>query len=400
MKRRQAFTLAAATLQLLMGGFLFAEDTDENDQALREWVNTRRQVSVKELGGSLSLTGDVHAEMQAASETVGGKQQRGHGSPTQAPSAFFDVEASILLDYRAERTWGSIKLKFDNDAGIFNGTKSKISLDRAYLGARALAGDNYTFDIEAGRRKLNQIFDSRVEFDSLFDGILFRYDLATYPIGDFYMRVGTFIINEKRQQYGYVGEIGLLQIGNTGFYTKYSVIDWDTKGSIPTQDFDFIVNQWIFGYKITPQKFNHVIEIYLAGLYNPAARKLAISNHQKQNYGGYIGIFSGELKRKGDWSIDANYQVVAAQVIPDFDAGGIGLGNVAGGGFYSTGHVPNTRKSATGNVNYRGFTITLQYLFTNNLNVFQSYSQSITLDSAIGPFRRYRSYELDLIYLW
>jgi len=40
----------------------------------------------------------------------------------------------------------------------------------------------------------------------------------------------------------------------------------------------------------------------------------------------------------------------------------------------------------------------LQYMLTNNLNLFQEWSQSITLDDHIGPFRRYKQYELELIY--
>ena len=59
-----------------------------------------------------------------------------------------------------------------------------------------------------------------------------------------------------------------------------------------------------------------------------------------------------------------------------------------------------TRKTAEGNVNFRGYMMTLQYLITNNLNVFQTFSQSITLDSHIGPFRQYKMYELDMIYIW
>ena len=118
----------------------------------------------------------------------------------------------------------------------------------------------------------------------------------------------------------------------------------------------------------------------------------------------------GELKKKNDWSLDINYQVVQAQAVPDYDSSGIGLGNSLGSGFYwvhnpspgpgSGPFMPATRKTAEGNVNFRGYLITLQYLITNNLNVFQTFSQSITLDSHIGPFRQYKMYELDMIYIW
>ena len=52
-----------------------------------------------------------------------------------------------------------------------------------------------------------------------------------------------------------------------------------------------------------------------------------------------------------------------------------------------------------GNVNYRGYTLRVQYLLTNNLfNLFQSWQQSQTLNAQIGPYRRFKQYEIDFIY--
>jgi hypothetical protein len=117
---------------------------------------------------------------------------------------------------------------------------------------------------------------------------------------------------------------------------------------------------------------------------------------------GYVGFSIGELKKKGDWAFDINYQVVEAQSIPDFDVQGIGLGNAADTGFYTatikgTGD-PNTRKTAGGNTNYRGFQLTLDWLLTNQLDFQQSWQQSITLQKNIGKFHRYKQYEIEFIY--
>ncbi|MGC1878730.1 MAG: hypothetical protein WA347_03705 [Rhabdochlamydiaceae bacterium] len=418
MKKNQFLHRFYLCATCLLSSSLFAstiEDSDDIDQkdvnAVREWINTKRQVTVRELGGALSISGEVRTEFQSTAEVLNGIKQRGHGAPIfndrkdPLPTNGFDIEVNIMMDYRTDNSWGSIKLEFDNDAGIDSGTFNKIKLERAYWGVRAIDGDTYSFDIELGRRRMSSIVDSKIEFNNFFDGIWFRYDQGYDPIGDLYLHAGVFIINENKNQFGYLGEFGILNIGGTGFYTKYSLTDWDTKdfhNKIQNRRFDFIVSQVILGYKFLPSRLQKIVQIYLAGLWNSAARKLKISNHKRANWGGYIGFSIGELKKQGDWAFDINYQVLAAQCVPDFDVQGIGLGNAANTGFYSGnirgGGGANTRKTAGGGVNYRGFQMTLDYLLTNQLNMQQSWQQSITLDDAIGPFHRYKQYEIEFIY--
>jgi len=216
--------------------------------------------------------------------------------------------------------------------------------------------------------------------------------------------LGAFMVNEKKDQAAYVGELGILNVAGTGFYSKYSLINWDTKNThaIP-EEFHFIVSQVIMGYKFIPQPWDRVVTIYLGGLYNHRARKIALTDHRRANFGGYLGFAIGQLKKAGDWNFEANYQVLAAQAVPSFDVSGVGMNAAKGKNFYS--HevggklVPykNSNKPK-GNVNYRGFKLVLQYMLTNNLNLFQEWSQSITLDDHIGPFRRYKLYEIELIY--
>lgn len=382
------------------------EDMDTQDiQALREWINTKRQVTVKEIGGALSLSGEVRAEFQKTNEVLNGVKQRGQGAATPLNSNAYDVEVNLMLDYRADRTWAAIKLEFDNDAGIFGGTLNKIKLEKAYFGVRLIDQDTYTIDIETGRRKMGTILDSKLEFSSFFDGVWFKYDHALRDIGALYLHVGAFIINERQNHYGYVGEMGMLDILNSGFYTKYSFIAWDTKrfeNRIREERFDFLISQLILGYKFIPKPLNKMTIIYLGGLYNHAAKPIRISNHKESNFGGYLGFSIGELKKRGDWALDMNYQVLGAQAVPDFDVSGIGLGNAPNLGFYTinvdgTGG-PTTRKTAAGNGNYRGYSVTFDYLITSNLTFEQQWQQAITLDRDIGPFRRFKQYEIEFIY--
>jgi hypothetical protein len=400
------FTAFLATAGIYADTIERSDNLDDRDiDALREWINTKRQVTVKEIGGALSISGEVRTEFQSTNERINGIRQRGSGGATDLNSQAYDVEVNLMLDYRSDRTWAAIKLEFDNDAGIFRGTLNKLKLEKGYFGVRIVDKDTFSSDIELGRRKMSTFLDSKVEFSSFFDGIVFKYDQGLESIGDFYIHTGVFVIDERKDQYGYLGEIGLMDIGNSGFYTKYSCIDWDTKhysDPVRKHRFDFIVSQLILGYKFIPQRLNKIVVLYLAGLYNHMAKPLDITNNEKQPWGGYLGFSIGELKKKGDWAFDANYQLLQAQSVPDFDVSGIGFGNAPNLGFYSVNidgsGGPTTQASAAGNTNYRGFSLTLDYLLTNNLTFEQQWQQTITLDDNIGPFRQFKQYEIEFIY--
>lgn len=113
----------------------FDDKQTENDMdALRRWLQDKRLVSLKELGGDLSISGEVRTEAQFMNEkraTQGSNnfiQQRGMNSATGKPSLAWDVEFNLMLDYHTERTWAAMKLEFDNDMGIRSGTVNKIRL--------------------------------------------------------------------------------------------------------------------------------------------------------------------------------------------------------------------------------------------------------------------------------
>ncbi len=406
-------TAYLVTSFFLMGtGLLYSIDessTEDIDiEALRDWVNTKRQVTVKELGGNLSISGEVRTEMQITSEKRNGIKQRGaNGAVSGVPSDTYDIEVNLLLDYRTDRTWATAKIEFDDNAGAISGDFSGIALERAFLGFRMINKDTFTVDLEFGRRNFGYTFDSRIEFGSFMDGIMLKYDHAFDQAGDFYFHGGPFLIDERDDHYGYVGEFGLLNILNTGLYSKYSLINWNTKhftekDQIKQRFYRFTNSQGIIGYKFQPKWLGKMITIYSAFLYNHAAHRLEVASDKKANMAGYGGFSVGEIRKKGDWSFDINYQVVGAQSIPEFDVSGIGRGNAAKVGFYSdrtrARGDSTTRETAVGGTNYKGVAMQLLYLATNNITVFQSWQQSINLNDNIGPFIRYKQYELELIY--
>ncbi|MBS0624701.1 MAG: hypothetical protein JSS32_01465 [Verrucomicrobia bacterium] len=416
---------------LLLSAPVFAQsgassnNSDRNDMdALRRWIQDKRMVTVKELGGDLSLSCEVRTEFQDTSEINNGSEVRtSDGKPPQA----WDVEVNLMIDYRTDRTWSAIKLEYDNDMGTFSGTDTKLKLEKAYAGGRLIAGDTFTWDAEVGRRYLNNVYDSKLEFASRFDGVLLRFSKAFENIGDFYATPGLIIVNDKFNHYAYATEIGALKIANTGMYLKSSAVYWYKGPShYATNRFRYCVAQLLPFYQFYPEWFGkRLVKIYAAGLWNMMAKKLRLPNPgtdpsaaftnssvvtyttypSRQNFGWYAGLALGTVKKAGDWAVEANFQWLQAQAVPDFDASGVGRGNSSKVGLFlinqdasaSKTNLTNTT-TAVGNGNFYGFEVDALYAFTNNLTMEQNLKVSWTLDRDIGPDINYRQWEIEFIY--
>jgi len=394
------FSTSLLAQQLEMEGKLEERDME----ALIQWIRGKRLVTVKEIGGDLSLSGEVRTEMQATSEVKNGIKQRGPKGVTPKPACALDAEVNLMLDYRTERTWASIKLEFDNDMGTQSGTTNKIALEKAYFGGRMIAGNSFTLDGELGRRNLMNVFESVVEFASIFDGAVLKFNKVFNSIGDFYINGGTFLINDRNYHLGYVAEMGLLRIGNTGFFSKCSLISWEKHlfKSDKNPRWNFLIGQALVGYQITPQNWQKLIKIYLAGLVNFAAQRLPVTNNQLARTAWYAGMSVGKIIKEGDWAFDINYQWVQAQAVPDYDSAGIKRGNAENVGMYTmsidgVGN-PTTSKTAVGNENFCGLQIEALYAITNGLTMLYNFKYSNTLNLDIGPDLKYRQFEIEFIY--
>ena len=386
----------------------FGGKQEEPDMdALKKWIQNKRLVTVKEIGGDLSVSGEVRTEMQGTHEEKNGIKQRGSHGATRRPSIAYDVEFNLMMDYRSERSWASVKIEFDNDMGTVSGTVNKLALERAYLGGRIIPGETFILDAELGRRNLFNIYDSKIEFSSIFDGLLIKLNKSFESIGNFYLNSGVFIVNDRKNHYGYVSELGMLRVGNTGAYIKYSIIDWkkhySDKHPLENLAFNYINSQLILGFQgEIPKWKKKFLKVYFGGLLNHAAKKIKLTKNRRENWGTFFGVSLGELRKKGDWALDTNYQIVCAQAVPDFDSAGIKRGNAQGIGLYSYGRYgrghATTNKTAVGECNFRGWIIEFLYGFTNNLTMLQNFQISRTLNCDIGPLIRYYQYEMEFIY--
>ena len=399
--------LSLCTVLLLpLFGDLQPSKVDDLD-ALKAWIAAKRQVTIKESAGNLSISGDVRAEYLSNHENKNGCRNIGMGSQLPGVSQNqFDVEFNLLLDYRTNDTWGSVKVEFDNDMGALKGSLNRLSLERALVGGRFYQGDNFTIDAEFGRRHLLFSFDSRMQFASFMDGAFFRYSHLLPNYASFYLQGGPFVVNEQMNQFAYIVEASALDILNTGGYLKYSLIDWDTKklgSEIASKEFSFMVHQISGGYNFSPSFLEKPCTIYSAFLINSSAKQHAFLEDKLLNKGFYVGMSIGKIKRKGDWSFDLNYQYAQPQTIPDFDVAGIGTGNSDKIGLYSytinDRKVATTRENAAGRSNFQGIKAELLLGVSQNFTISQSVKLSRSLEYLPTQYK-YGQYRLELIYSW
>jgi hypothetical protein len=394
-------------LFIFSAGLFAAGNEDLNIEALKEWIATKRALTVEERGGALSISGDVHVEYIALSEQRNGYKNIGSGSynPLIAEDQF-DIEFNFAMDFRTDITWGSVKVEFDNNAGIANASFNSISLERAFFGMRLAETDDSTTDLEFGRRFIGYTFDSQIQFGALMDGILLKYNRSMSTIGDFYLFASPFIVDELKTHISFVAEIGLLNIGNTGFYTKYSLIDWATKNynnKILNRLHNYINSQFLLGYRFKAPFFDAVTVGYAAFLVNSAAKPLEALGNRRDNLAGYIGFQMGEIRKKNDWSMDFNMQIVEPQSIPYKDFTGIGITDPGGIGLFALlpdgSGIEKIKEKAISNGNYYGASLNFLYAIENSLTLVQSFSISRPYVTLPKKFY-FQKYKIELVYAW
>lgn len=456
-----------------------------DDQPVREFVESKENIDVKEKSKNLEISGDVRFEWRSIQEkgVVFYKEEDSGDPEYDVPSSSlprkyrylrggdhvdkdgipistndFDVEFNLKIKYTFKDAWCKAHLQFDNPAGIrgrnpcfgsfpvFNREGSEVvetiprdsrwaikgsgegmflTLKRAYIGYNIYADGKHRLDIEIGRQKLDDIFDSEIEFTSRFDGVLLRYATAVEEIFDWYITAGAFVIDERVNHFGYVGEIGFLDIYDTGLDVRYSLIDWQKRGKnrcfiINPLGAKFLNSQISLAYTFSRTVFCKEIPIELYGgfLVNHAARGNKFTRGKKKNLGWYAGVYIGNVDKKGDWSIDIEYVGVQAQAVPEYDVGSIGRGNVLDENLLDIlNQVPPLSRSDSfssssfdsssefvglfprrGNTNFIGWRFEFLYAITDNFSIDFIYEFSNEEDRHIGGRHHYRDFEIEAIY--
>lgn len=389
---------------------------DENyiDQhILRDFIESRGLIACRQKSGLLTIAGDARARWSSTIENVNHQAKRGVGTGT--PVNIFKSEVNLFFDYETDRAWASTKLRWANIDGRDGGTPTKVEMDRAFIGYDFYNCGPTDFYLEVGRSRLDFMFESRVEFTSIFDGIHLYYTNCWPSVCTFIAHGGPFVGDAYSYYFPWVAEFFFKELGGTDWGIKYSIIDWNSDGSTrkfgkakdspdsikDNPRYRFTISQLILGYQSSIDFLRcKTFYGYAAVLANTAAKKNVTTNFEYLNKAWYIGFTLGKLCKACDWSWDLNYQYVQAQAIPEFDLSGIGHGNV-GGDYFSDAIINGFGPGiARGFTNYKGWSTTFLFAMTDSLSLRAVAQESRPCDKSIGGEFHYASFEMSVIYAW
>ncbi len=335
----------------------------------------------------------------------------------------FDIEFNLRFDYICDRTWAVAHLDFDNSAGVDgndrsckcnpgalkgSGSDNSVCLKKAYMGYNVYECHDARFDVELGRRNLYNVFDSRIQFLSRFDGLTLKYSDKLEYVGDWYWNAAGFVVDERVNHLAWVTEVGFLDIMDSKIDLKYSFIDWRKNGKTRcsirhARGNNFLISQWTAAYHLDKCIFNTPAKLYGAVLKNHSGVRIHLpsdkcdkcvgnkvrSSIKGQPWGWYVGFVVGEVVHEGDFALSIQYEWVGATAMPDEDASGIGVGNVLNNSFTENGR---------GNTNYKGVMIEFLYALTDNLSIDTILECSKEIKKSIGGRHHYSKIEVEAIY--
>lgn len=414
-------------------------ETDSQDiesEPFEELEEFERREAAIENKGKISITADVRFRWTPQAKKTYGFQTRGSaavnpvqvsgakptatlpvGTPIAAPTNFYQGETNLYLDFDGGKDWVETQIQFKNNLGIESGTSNGVSMRKAWIGYSFYEDCLTEIYLELGRKGLSSIFDSRIQFDNTFDGILFTYDREFKCVGNLKVYGGPFIVDYRTNHYAWVGEADFEDIAGTGFYTKYSWIKWkkqgvDRNGVKDSPNYRFINSQIMVGYDFCPDIVGCNTGIYGAYLINHAAKRVTSSNFGKHNQAWYVAAEIGKLGKQGDWLFDVCYQDVGYQAVPNIDMSGIGRGNSTGRG--DTAAVANPwdpslftvpsdvnlvpAAQAEGNTNYRGVEVRTYYGVTDRITLKATSDYSWQKFVTIGGTNKFLKFDLQIIY--
>jgi Putative porin len=394
----------------------FDQDLDERDwDALYDYINTKRTINVQEKSCNLTISGDVRAQWKRkCEEDMYGRIWRDNKGTIGEPDYKYfgknkyNMEFNLRFDYVCDRAWAVAHLQFDNSGGVCSdhhrkrdpegmhgsGSGCDIDLKKAYIGYNLCCDGCTRFDIEVGRRRLYQVFDSNVQFLSRFDGFLLKYDSCCECLGDWYIHGAGFIVDSRTDHYAWVIEGGVYDVCNTGVDVKYSFVDWTKSGKNICRVKDaigsrFRNSQFTVYYHFNPEYLCMPAKAFAAVLWNHDAY---VPDHEpKANVAWYAGFTIGEVVYEGDWAFNVQYQWVEARAVPDDDVSGIGNGNCYNNSFTEVG---------IGNTNYKGWRLEALYAFTDNISfdMRAEWSRAIEQNDYFGGKHGFSQVRLEAIY--
>lgn len=375
--------------------------------ALRDFLHSKRNLDLLDKITHLSFAGDVRSGWRHTTEKLCGRQLRGTDflDPDGIPYSrnAFNVEFNFIVEYETERTWAVAHLDYDNSAGIDqaccccddqarkdgcvttcpratpairdlchrhckkhkhqrmhgSGTEDDIDLKRCYFGYQFYKDHCSEIDVELGRRKMYDVFESDIQFNTRFDALVIEGGTTLENIGKIYAKAAGFVVDQRINHFAWGAEIGMLNIMDIGLDFKYSLVDWQRTGHDRchfriSEAFRYLNSQVILTYHFKKEWLCHPAAVYAAGVWNHAARR-----QNSDALGWYAGFMIGEVDKEGDWALELEYQWVGPEAIAWDDQNGIGVGDILAN--FCGGPGPT--------YGYQGWQLDTLYALTDNITI-------------------------------
>lgn len=378
--------------------------------------------TLDDISGGFKIEADLRLKYKGESIRDGTRAVIGTGTPFENKA--FRNEFNLYVYYEGRETIGAARLKFDNKMGMLSGTTNAISLPKAYFARQLFRLGATTMRLGLGRRPMDEIFESSVQFSSRIDGAFLRFAASIPGFCDLNIDSLGTIVDPQYNYYAWGTECEFNNIRSYGIYFKYAFMSWlkkgssaitDGKGNKATYDGNsalthnpqnqYQTSQFLLGYILGPTRFEIPFRVFGAFLVNHAAKPQSFLNGKKENTAWYVGFQLGSGKKPGGFSIDYSYQFVRAQSVQQLDVGGIGNGNVRGNSLYGpvvndlTGAAATLNtSSANGNTNFKGWELKGLYRYTDHISWKLIYKSSKPANKAIGPDRKFHKFESQWIY--
>ncbi len=374
----------------------FVEKADKKE--IVKWLKKMERPGVESVK-NLSINGQVTAKWKNIHEKLGGIKQVGMNSVTGIPNNQFEIDVKLQFNYREGKTWVGIECDFDNKLGSHSGTIDRISLNRAYLGYHFLKFGPVSFDLTVGRRKMSEMYNSDIEFDSRAEGATLILVAELEKMVAINLKYGLYLVDARVAQPMWVAQVALYNIANIGTYIDYTLTDWthtgiDRNGIRDNPQYRFIISQWLVGWNFLPKYIKKDIKLFAAFLLNHDAQRTAVTKNKKENIGWYAGFQFGAVRKRRDFALKAEWQMVQAQAIPDFDISGIERGNAQGGTFFLTPGKPQFN----GNGNYQGAEVSLLLAISDYITIKPRVQRAVSADKNIGDSVSYTAFKIDTSY--
>ncbi len=382
----------------------FSTSLDE----VKEYLDSRGFVETRKKSGTLKIAGDIRARWLYANESV----QSDDVTVIKPLVNTYRSEYSLLFDYAAKNTWMTSHISGVAKAVGESGVTS-LNIRRAFLGYRFYENPETQTDVfaEIGRSGLGSMFESKVQFDSDFDGIHLYYShqfSEKYPFR-YIVHGGPFVVNMVNKQYAWCVE-GIVNQLPKNFLVKVSVVDWNSFTTVRSAEsastpadpvegkYKYLVWQYLVGKHSQIPFFGTQKNLYVYGayLFNSLAEPSMTTANSKQNRAWYIGGTLGGLRKAGDWSVTACYEYVEALAVPEIDAAGIGRGNQKHT-FYAAIAESLDPSEANGFTNYKGVSGLFMYSITDSLSYRVYGAHSTPADRRLGNNFSYTKFDVGMI---